>query len=293
MKQKAIIWGATYSAKTNIEKIESNYEVLGFIDNDKQKMGETLFKKKIYAPEYIIKNKDFIDIVFILSISGCESIVKQLNEMGINNSKINTDFVKTKVYPRIKFLKSLSKLFLDKGIKGATAEVGVFQGDFAKYINEFFSNGKLYLFDTFRGFNEKDLVYEEIYNLSRSIKGHLSNTSVDLVLSKMSRPENVEIIEGYFPESLKDLIIEDNFLFVNLDVDLYKPTYEALKYFSSKLNNQGVILIHDYFNDGYLGVKKAVDEFLDINKNYSSFPIGDFCSIALVKLNNNFIKEIL
>lgn len=279
----ALIWGATPSAKSDIEEIEKNYEIIGFIDNNTQKIGGEIFEKKIYSSDYLKDSQNLFDIIFILSISGCESIVKQLKEMGIPNSKINSDFVKLKVYPRISFLKNLSELFLEKGIKGATAEVGVFQGDFAKYINKYFSKGNLYLFDTFEGFNQQDIIYEEKYNLSKSVEGHLSNTSIDLVLSKMKHQDKVKIVKGYFPESTQDFNVDEKFAFVNLDVDLYKPTYEALVYFSEKLVDQGIILIHDYFNNGYLGVKKAVNQFLDSHSNFCSFPIGDSCSIAIIK----------
>ena len=44
-----------------------------------------------------------------------------------------------------------------KGLSGCVAEVGVYKGDFAKYINEVFPDRKFYLFDTFEGFYENDI----------------------------------------------------------------------------------------------------------------------------------------
>ncbi len=49
---------------------------------------------------------------------------------------------------------------------------------------------------------------------------------------------------------------------------------------------QGVILVHDYFNDYYSGVRKAVDEWIYQNKDFYKIPIGDNMSIAIVGFKN-------
>lgn len=38
------------------------------------------------------------------------------------------------------------------------------------------------------------------------------------------------------------------------------------------MSKGGIILVHDYFNDRYPGVKKAVDEFCE-KENIKCFPI--------------------
>lgn len=98
----------------------------------------------------------------------------------------------------------------------------------------------------------------------------------------MSFPENCVIRKGYFPETAEG--IEENFVFVNLDMDLYKPTYEGLVYFYPRMVEEGIILIHDYFSETYPNVKLAVEDY---EKNYAvqlkKMPIGDGYSIAIVK----------
>ncbi len=54
----------------------------------------------------------------------------------------------------------------------------------------------------------------------------------------------------------------------------------------------GVILIHDYFNSGFPGVKKAVDEFCQ-KHNIFAIPIGDDISIAVCKTMSLMICIIL
>ena len=44
------------------------------------------------------------------------------------------------------------------------------------------------------------------------------------------------------------------------------------------------MLIHDYFNPGYKGVAEAVKDYeKEIGRSLYKLPIGDHCSIAIVK----------
>lgn len=99
-------------------------------------------------------------------------------------------------------------------------------------------------------------------------------------MSKMSHSENCIIRKGYFPETGKG--IEDKFCFVNLDLDLYQPTLEGLKYFWDKMVPGSIILIHDFFAQDYPNVKTAVYDFEEyIGKQLTMTPIGDSLSIAV------------
>ena len=44
----------------------------------------------------------------------------------------------------------------------------------------------------------------------------------------------------------------------------------------------GVILVHDFFNNNYTGVRAAVNQFL-AKTSASAVPIGDGVSIAIIK----------
>ena len=133
-----------------------------------------------------------------------------------------------------------------RDVKGSLAEVGVFRGYFSKRINKFFPNRTLYLFDTFTGFDSNDLQIEAEKKFSNRPAGFFGNTSVEYVLSVLPHPEKAIIKKGFFPEIAKG--VNDDFIFVNLDVDLYKPTLAGLEFFYPKMVCGGVILIHDYYN---------------------------------------------
>src|SRR5690242_16640777 len=147
-------------------------------------------------------------------------------------------------------------------VDGNLAELGVYKGDFAKRINQLFPDKKLYLFDTFKGFDAKDINTEKQKSFS-SGEQDFSDTSVELVLSKMKYPGNCIIKKGFFPKSA--IGVDDRFCFVSIDADLYEPILAGLQFFYPKLEPKGYIFVHDFNNDLYKGAKKAVLEFCEAN----------------------------
>ena len=162
-------------------------------------------------------------------------------------------------------------------VEGDLAELGVYQGDFAQYFNKYLPERKLYLFDTFDGFDVKhDVVAPEDVN-------NFKNTSIEIVLSKMTCTENVIVKKGYFPVTTSDISNKIKFALVSLDCDLYEPMINGLNYFYEKLSAGGYIFVHDFGNRHYPGVKKAVFEFCN-KKKISFVPIMDqYLSIIFTK----------
>jgi O-methyltransferase len=143
-------------------------------------------------------------------------------------------------------------------ITGAFAELGVYKGETANMIHEMDNTRKFYLFDTFKGFDNKDLKFEN-RNDEKFSSDNFSDTTIDSVKAFINGNENVILVPGFFPESAAD-IKEEAYAFVHLDADLYQPTIAALNYFYPKLSPGGIILIHDY-NHNWAGLRKAVEEF--------------------------------
>ena len=174
-------------------------------------------------------------------------------------------------------LKTIAHEIKRRNIKGNVAELGVYKGDFSRIINELFPDRTLYLFDTFDGFEHKDLILEN--KLSNANTSMFKDTSIDLVLSKMVNKDNCKIVKGYFPQSAVG--IEDIFSFVSLDADLYKPIYEGLIYFYKRLSNGGYIFIHDFNNAYFSGSREAVETFCK-ETNISYVPIPDYNGSAII-----------
>lgn len=163
---------------------------------------------------------------------------------------------------RIETLRLNAERINKYNVEGNVAELGVWKGDFAKKINKYFKNRKLYMFDTFDGFLnerlEKDCD-ETWKNTLKSINENFDNPNWERMLESFEYPGNCIIKKGYFPDSAED--IEDIFAFVSLDVDVYAGTRAGLEWFWTRLSKGGIIMIHDYNCNNCPGVKKAVDEF--------------------------------
>jgi O-methyltransferase len=181
-------------------------------------------------------------------------------------------------YIRLSTLELVSNQIEDAKLPGSVAELGVYKGKFARYINQYFPTRKLYLFDTFKGFDEADIKTEQSNNFSHGDQD-FSNTSVKKVLEIMPHPNQCIIKEGFFPETAKGL--EETFAFVSIDTDLYDPIYNGLQYFYPRLVKGGYIFIHDVNNDAYLGAKQAVVKFCTEN-NISFVPLPDSCGSAII-----------
>jgi O-methyltransferase len=181
-------------------------------------------------------------------------------------------------YIRYATLELCYEEIISNNVKGSVAELGVYKGDFAEKLNFLFADRKLYLFDTFEGFDEHDVVIEHNKGYSMASQD-FSKTSVELVKNKMVHPENCIFRQGVFPESASG--IQDDFCFVSLDADLYEPIYQGLHFFYPRLLSGGYIFIHDYNNAAYIGAKNAVVEYCKENK-VGFVPIPDSGGTAII-----------
>lgn len=170
-------------------------------------------------------------------------------------------------------------------IQGDVAELGVFQGRFARCINNEFYDRKLFLFDTFEGFTNKDITLEINRGYTprkRFEEGEVySETSVDYVLSIMPNPDKCVVRKGYFPDTIPD--DEIKYAFVSVDCDLYSPTLEALRYFYPRLSEGGYMMVHDYAHDDhFLGVKEAINDFEKESGIIRKVPLADVSGTLVV-----------
>jgi len=174
-------------------------------------------------------------------------------------------------YIRYASLELCYEEIIRRNVPGAVAEVGVYQGEFATRLNRLFNDRKLYLFDTFEGFDNSDISIEAERGFS-SGKQDFSRTGVEFVLNKMYKPENCIIKKGFFPATAEG--VTGPFCFVSLDADLYAPIYAGLQFFYPLLAKGGYMFIHDFNNDGYKGAKEAVLQYCS-EQDVTYTPIAD------------------
>ena len=99
-----------------------------------------------------------------------------------------------------------------KNLEGNIAEVGVYKGNFAQKLNLLFPDKILYLFDTFEGFDSKDIALDKSKNFSTG-EQDFSDTSAETVLNKMPFKDKCIVKKGFFPETAIGL--EYSFCFVS------------------------------------------------------------------------------
>ena len=279
MRMNVLIFGAGQTGIQILQNIRHKHNVIGFVDNNLEKKGSIINGIHVLGGIDEIKNVSF-DYIYIGTVFW-ESVNTQLLNAGITKEKIIIDLPDDTNSPvRNSWLSCFSKQFSNTTL--AVAEGGVYRGNFAAEINKFFPNSKLHLFDTFEGFDSRDLCIEKKRGRIDFSTSNFRNTSVQIVMQKITFPENVIIHKGYFPESA--LGIKDDFIFVHLDFDLYKPVYEGLRFFYPQVARNGVILLHDYYHFGLSGVREALLEFEEqLGFTTLKVPIGDNQSLAIIK----------
>ena len=160
-----------------------------------------------------------------------------------------------------------------ESIEGSFAEVGVYRGDTSSLIHQILPDHRLFLFDTFEGFPERDT--------GKKIE-RFNDTSVEIVKEKLGDCSNVVIRKGYFPETAIGLENE-KFAFVMCDIDLYAPTMACLEVFYPKVTRGGYFMFHDYnCPESDFSVSKAVDDFM-MDKEEALVDVPDMYGTVLFR----------
>ena len=253
--KKIIIFGAGPTGKRAYDFYKDYCDIIAFADNNEVLHG-TVVEGIPVIPAEQIKNREY-DYIIIASVPGYESICQQIKHYGVTGGQIKKYENRKRAF--FQYAKEL------KDIPGACAEVGVFQGDTAKIINSAFADRKLYLFDTFNGFDVRDVEIDEKKGFSAAQTGDYCDTSIELVLQKMKYPQQCVIKKGYFPETAEGL--EETF---------------AFEWFGERLAKGGFLISHDYYTESYGGVAQAIDEYVNEHPALYRIPVGDALSVMLV-----------
>ena len=187
-------------------------------------------------------------------------------------------------YFRYRTFEFIAEELLAAEIKGAVAELGVFRGKFSRMINRKFSGKKMYLFDTFEGFDLEEA--EKELSLGRCNESFIEShrdTSVDILLSNLLFPEQCVICKGIFPQSVTEEAREESYCFVSLDVDFEDSMYAGIDFFYPRLVDGGILYIHDYNTYFLDGIKIAIKRYEeDQGIRLKKIPIADRAGTLIV-----------
>jgi macrocin-O-methyltransferase TylF-like protien len=148
--------------------------------------------------------------------------------------------------------------------EGDYVEFGSHRGFSTRVIHRFMDPSRtLYAFDTFEGFDERDVVVEKNRYDSPWGAGSFAPTSVERVAKYVGDgewPTNLKLVKGWFPDSYRGMESQ-RWRFVHIDFDLFAPIKAALENSWEQVLPGGVVLVHDYGCYGFPGARAAVDEF--------------------------------
>ncbi len=183
---------------------------------------------------------------------------------GLEKAKMND-----RPQRRARFFHLAQMLQLTRGVPGYTAEAGVFRG-LGSYLichylrNELptFNGETHFMLDSFEGLSvpvEKDGAFPA----KRHGEGAFTCTSVEHVRKTLSDFDDVNVFKGWIPAVFKNLP-EQKYRFVHIDVDVYEPTLDSLRYFWPKMSVGGILMCDDFGpwqDDNWPGCIRAVNEF--------------------------------
>ncbi len=157
---------------------------------------------------------------------------------------------------------SLAQLFrLCAHLPGDIAECGVYTGASSLLLCESIKRlnlqeKKCHLFDSFEGISEPGL--EDGNHWTR---GDLS-CAENYVLETFAEYKSiVYTYKGWIPDRFME-VAENKFCFVHIDVDLYQPTIDCLRFFYPRMIDGGIILCDDYGSSLCPGATKACEEYM-------------------------------
>jgi O-methyltransferase len=185
------------------------------------------------------------------------SLFNQFNILAGINNEINNS-----LYARLYILRQLATQQKDKG---NFAECGVYAGMSMFFVADLCKN-KFIGIDSFEGVSEPG-EYDSDYFKSKKL-----SISISFAEKILKNFDNVDLYKGWIPEVFNKLN-DEQYSYVNIDVDLYDPTKNSIEYFWPRLIKGGVLICDDYGSDKTPGARKAMNDFFGVD-NILELPTG-------------------
>jgi O-methyltransferase len=159
-------------------------------------------------------------------------------------------------------------------VQGDTADVGVRYGSSSFFMLKAMNDPsrKHHIFDSFEGLSEPS---SEDKAAKTRLKWKKGDLAVDETVTRKNlfMFANCEFYKGWVPDRFPE-VADKKFALVHLDLDLYQPTLDSLKFFYERVNPGGVIICDDYGLGSCPGSKQAMDEFFQGKEPVFHIPTG-------------------
>lgn len=152
----------------------------------------------------------------------------------------------------------------DNGLTGEGAEIGVLHGTFSEIILKQWAGKMLHLIDPWE--SQSSEIYREITNMDQEFWDAAFNETIRNMFPYNNRVRIHKMLSCHAVKEFDDCQLD--FVFIDGNHS-YDSVVEDLNLWWPKVKSGGLFSGHDYENsidDGkYCQVKKAVDEFVDMN----------------------------
>jgi O-methyltransferase len=197
----------------------------------------------------------------------------------VTTETIRRVFPFTKTTPAaIGALCSATAYIVKAGIPGAFVECGVWQGGSmmaaARTLGQLGARDRaLWLYDTFSGMAVPGEVDVRSWDGALALEldtrlgdgsSKWANADLKLVQTNMGSTGYPADLVRYIPGLVENTIpatAPDEIALLRLDTDFYDSTRHELEHLFPRLSRGGVLIVDDY--GGWLGVRKAVDEYME------------------------------
>lgn len=173
-------------------------------------------------------------------------------------------------------------------LPGDIVECGVWLGGMGIFLSKQFSDKRIWLADSFKGFADPATVQYQ-FKGERHVTGRMA-VSYEAVIENFHQYEcdNIEVLAGFVSDTLPKADI-DQISLLRVDVDAYSATREVLDYLYFKVVAGGYIIfddtclietraaILDFFNLHGIELKlrhPVTDQFINFNNASQNLPCG-------------------
>ena len=170
-------------------------------------------------------------------------------------------------------------------VEGDFVELGCYKGDTSLLLASLLvenpvenSAKRLWIYDSFEGLPEKGSEDDSALGVDFK-KGELLVTKREVKERFLRAGLPVPVMKKAWFSDLIAADLPERIALAFLDGDLYESIKDSLRLVEPKMNERGIIIVHDYNNPALPGVAKAVDEWLT-NKAYK---LEIFQSMAILR----------
>src|SRR3989344_2427035 len=174
-----------------------------------------------------------------------------------------------------------TKIFeLIKDVPGDVVECGVWRGR-SLLLLSFLAEGrrKIWAFDSFRGFPKGKYI------------SNFRDTSKNIVVETLKNGHSqadVEIVEGFFADTLKNF--KAKIALLHIDADLYDSHMTCFKYLFPQISDGGIVMFDEYDDPNWPDAKKAIDDFFR-DKPFKLQQDDLSGKFFVIKTSDEFIKK--